>query len=297
MDQPEQQTFVPNGTRTMLLADAVATRVPFHKGAFEWVNALGHQILAHTDAQTGQHLWQVFQREASGLIRLLRTLPESHHAKALALFGEVIVNSEARPRLARDVRRLQILARFFCRPPFSSDNQPGAALLALCHLPGRSWHDLLNMHIKTRLKFDQFCERRTSVRILAKGLAELAQREPRFTVVSLDQDPGLFLNAVFALAALPANQQQLVFEAWQQHPLVLLHATGLTLAQLASAMEQHLVKGIKNPIPKKLKAYLGGEIVLTPGQLDRMQAVLTRNLRLAQIELLRVLSRRQSLKM
>ena len=225
----------------------------------------------------------VLLRMASPYFDTIRSLPEEYRAKGIRLFQFVAIYWEGK-RLEQALQRILELIPVVCAEPFdkSCESQLYSSMLNLTEQDFAAWR---SGKLEALLELDRASRNQNEASLIATGLRRLAKDYSNWLVEAFERAPGPLLKCAHTFGCLSKTQHFEAMEDALLHPISACRET--ELHALASHIIEHLPRGVHDPVPRKVKAMLRGELSLTDGQATRAVAKIQAELARTKIELAR----------
>jgi hypothetical protein len=227
--------------------------------------------------------FEVLLRLSKRYFHTIRCLPVEYREKGIRLFAAVTSHWEGK-RLEPALQRILELIPVVCKEPFDKtcESRLYASMLCLSDCDFTAWR---SGSLESLLALDRASRNHNEASLIAIGLERLTQSYSRWLVEAIELAPGPLLKCAHTFGCLSKTQY---FEAMQSalhHPVARCEETDLIA--LGSRIVEHLPRGVHDPVPRKVKAMLNGEVVLTASQASRAVMKIHSELARTKIELAR----------
>ena len=213
----------------------------------------------------------------------IRNLPSAYRSKGIRLFRVVVSYWEGK-QLPLALERTLDLLPVVCAEPFDKSCE-SAIYSSMLNLDEQDFVAWRSGPIDSLLALDRASRNHNEATLIAIGLKRLARSYSTWLVNALANSATAMLKCAHTFGCLSKTQHVAAMESAVNHPIY--QCDGLELRPLASLIVEHLPRGVHDPVPRKVKAMLRGEAVLTDGQSARAKSKIHTELLQTKIELAR----------
>lgn len=213
--------------------------------------------------------WRIFARQFAAIIEVIYAVPQPYKNKAIDFFEEYYWRFDDAGLIEKYHANFCRLIRLICRVPFSKED-----ILATL------WCTLLECgeipHAQVLLRIERFCRSKNSVWLVVRGIRALRKIFPAYAGQLWQTGNPRLLYIACLLGSLGRKQRYDVLLAFRSSEIVRLEVSGQNIREALHAMDKFRDGSLHNPVPRKLKAYIQGEISLSEkalcGQITRLNA-------------------------
>jgi DNA-binding transcriptional ArsR family regulator len=251
---------------------------------FEFLQGITYHDLSE---KARQSKWTAIRRQIPAIEQLLLSVPATHQAKAVAYLVEWLWQWDEpagiETRLPAGLRLLRRLAT----PPFGTSDGAAGTLCWLLDTNDKELQELsLTAPDASFEALEHASIRGNDAGLISWGSYILTRHLALFTVSAFRAAPNKLFRTAKILGGVSYPIRSQIIKRCQEHPLFRANLLEVPIAETCETIERSLGKAHINPIPARLRAWLKGEVNLSPGSIERHRRVLTEKLLLTRLDLI-----------
>ena len=220
---------------------------------------------------------------SSRYFEVIRNLPSEYRSKGINLF-QVVAGYWEGKQLPNALERILDILPVVCAEPFDKRCE-SAIYSSMLNLVEKDFVAWSSGPMESMLTLDRASRNHNEATLIAIGLNRLARSYSTWLVNALANSATAMLKCAHTFGCLSKTQHIAAMESVMNHPIY--NCEELELRPLACLIVEHLPHGVHDPVPRKVKAILRGEVTLTEGQEARAKTKIQTELLRTKIELAR----------
>jgi hypothetical protein len=218
--------------------------------------------------------WRVVRRRAGELLDFVARVPTPYRLKAVDHLDEVIWVWDDPVQLDRALNDYLALLLRLCDQPFSTAGYAYDPLARLSALGTTHWQTVLQAADTSFMCLESATRRENDARLIACAFWSMANDIPELTAHAFATQPQPLLRAARRLGTLSGPARRELLRRFRAHPLVAVDYLAAQAADLVWLVDAHPEDRTLDPLPKRLRRYLHGELALRDEQVARDRVLL-----------------------
>ena len=245
------------------------------QSACELLHMFADLVCEDLDEDALGRKWRLLREQAPRLLALVEAIsppyrPKAlHHLKALIWIWDDDVDG-----LRAVLEPYGRLIKRLCARPFAEAGYEHFALTDLTFAPNERWSEIEEAPDESFGKLEAAARRANDAWLIGRGLRSLVYQWPAFAIPALRRCPAKLARTALTLGALQYETRDDLLRLYRKHRLVTIDERTADAQTLAALVEEHARPGVVDPVPRRLKAYVRGERLLEPAQIERDVALI-----------------------
>ena len=237
--------------------------------------------------------WKLVDGQWKDMLEILDAIDEEYQVKFLD-FIEFFVRAPRNIEFLSD--NLQVVYRLLkrlCGPPFKTWANTKDFIIDSVYMVQKSDREaFLSAPDSSFINLEKACRSKNKAQLIEKGHWHLMNADKeysgnlQFIVRSFTRFPRRYLRVTRSFACARRYWRYVIFKEFLRHPLMRTDFETLSVEELGELVDDHIIPGITNPIPKKLGEYLNGKCQLTADRQARYKRRLLEKLDLTRLDIL-----------
>ena len=221
------------------------------------------------------------------LLEVLSSVPSDFQDRCLAEIRDYFYYPDTAQYIEKNIDDFLILLKRICTSPFNSQHRLLATICGYTEIT--NFDTIISAPDSCLLILESETKNENMQHLTRISLMELSQAQASFVNRCLLSYTTKLCKCARVFGTLSLDQKRRVLEKFGQHPLM-QKIDDLALPELWTLIAPVVSPDIVSPFPAKLSGYMRGEIVLSPEQLRRAQAIALEKLDDTRLDLLRAIA-------
>jgi hypothetical protein len=233
--------------------------------------------------------WEFIKKQVDEIDDLLRNTEPGYRKKVIKDLNQYYCYWDKVEELNLYIPIAHVIVQRLARSPFAKDINGNFAWI-IAHFINNLEPQLCQVFISTPdpsfLSLEQACRLDNDARLIPKGIAAISKNSSAFTLQCFIDFPNKLFKVAKLLGSFSNPVADSVVKKFSQQPMMTENITLLDLKETCEFIDRYIGDRFSNPIPRKIRSYLHGEISLKSGQIDRAVGTIHQQLQLTKLEIL-----------
>jgi hypothetical protein len=233
--------------------------------------------------------WKFIQGRVNLIDTLLKEIAPDYQKKVIEDLRQYYWYWDKIEELNLYIPSAHIIIQRLAKSPFSkSTNGDGAWTIAhiINYLKPQECQIFINAPDASFSRLEQACRLENDARLIPKGIAAISKHLSAFTLQCFIDFPNKLFKLGKLLGSFSKPVALSVVKTFSQHPIMTENIALLPLKEACEFIDCQCNDKFSNPIPRKIRDYLRGQISLKEGQINRAWGLIEKNIQLTQLEIL-----------